>query len=186
MTHHRTIEDFGLVRHTTASFMDLRFGFIHPYIGDTTATDWKFCNITNPTNPALQFAYAVYTQMRVWELLTDCWTDAAQANTDSLRWIGISDIVNADIRSLIRKENDIQKSVGRVPGTGRMTIRSDSVTWDENFFIRTVERVAGAFDKRVVSATLSDADIRGVTRPVSNDSEIDNAFVEMNMVLELR
>lgn len=123
--------------------------------------------------------------MHMWELLLDCWTDAAQPNTDSLRWIGIGDIVNADVRRLIRKEIRSQLSTDRPLGTGRVTILSDSMTWKRNYFIRAAERVAGALNKRIVSATLSITDIRGCSARASNGSEIDDIFLEMDMILEL-
>lgn len=216
MAQHRTIADFDLVRHTTASFMDLRLESIHSYIGDTTARDWTFCKVTNPSNPELQFTYAVcvskavfvlfdanltngrdptdklyrrYTAMQTWELLLDCWKDAAKSNTNTLLYVGISDIVNADVRRLIQKEIQSQESSsGTLLETAQVTVGPGSMTWGANYFIRAAERVAAMLNKKVVRATLSTSttNISQSTSRASNGSEIDNIFLELDMILELR
>lgn len=139
MTQHQTLAGFGLIRKFTTSFADLRLQFVDPVIGETNSKDWRFCNITDPLNPNLRFSYAVcvskgalvllettltngrdpsdelyirYTSMRLWELIVDCWTDAAQTNAISLCWIGISDIVNMDVRHMIQNEIECHEQSG--------------------------------------------------------------------------
>lgn len=81
---------------------------------------------------------------------------------------------------------EIEAQVSTVrPRTSRVTVASDSITWGENYFIRAVERAAGAMNRRVVSAALSSVDMRGGTRRASNDLENDDLFLEMSMILEL-
>lgn len=123
--------------------------------------------------------------MRLWELVIDCWTDAAQANTTSLRWIGISDIVNKDVRLMILKEIQGHGRSGN-PRTGQVIAKPDSITWGQNHFIRSAKHVANALNKRLVSATQSSTDTEGALGWASNDFESDDLFLEMDMVLELR
>lgn len=123
--------------------------------------------------------------MRLWELVIDCWTDADQTNTTSLRWIGIRDIVNAEVRHMIQKEIECQGVDGNL-NTGQVTVKSDSITWGQNYFIRSAKHVADALNKRLISATQSSTDTREVFGWASNGCESDDMFLEMDMVLELR
>lgn len=123
--------------------------------------------------------------MRLWELVIDCWTDAAKANTTSLRWIGISDIVNKDVRLMILKEIQCHGDSGN-SRTGQAIVKPDSITWGQNYFIRSAKHVANALNKRLVSATQSSTDTEGALGWASNDFESDDLLLEMDMVLELR
>lgn len=211
MAQQKTLADFNLVRKTTTSFADLRLQFVLPFVGETTAKEWEFCNITDPSNSALRFAYAVcvskgalvlldtfltngrdrsdtlysrYTSMRLWELIIDCWTDAAEGKMTSLRWIGISDIVNAEVRHMIQKEIECQGGKGNL-STGQVTVKSDSITWGQNYFIRSVKHVADTLNKRLISATQLSTDTREGFGWASNGCESDDMLLVMDMVLEL-
>lgn len=211
MAQRRTIADFNLVWSTSTSFEDLRLDFVQPYVGDASARDWKFCRITHPDNSDLRFTYAVclckdlfvlfdanltngrdpsdrlyrrYTEMRVWELLVDCWANEAQANINSLRWIGINDVVNVDIRKVIRREIETQVSM-ITSKTSRIIIASDSITWRANYFTRAAGRAAGALSKRVAKVTYSCVDTSVGARYESVSSQVEDTFLEMNMILEL-
>lgn len=212
MAQQKTLADFELVRKTTTSFADLRLQFVRPFIGETTAKEWKFCNIANPSISVFRFAYAVcvskgalvlldttltngrdhsdhlysrYTSIHLWELIIDCWTDAAQANTTPLCWIGISDIVNPDVRHMIQREIECHGKSSKL-STGCVCVKSGSITWDQNYFIRSAKHVADALNKNLISATLSMTDTREVFGWASNGCGGDDIFLEMDMVLELR
>lgn len=212
MAQYKTLADFHLIRKTTPSFADLRLEFVHPFTGETTGKDWKFCNITDPSDSNLRFSYAVcvsksalvlfeatltngrdpskdlyvrYTPMRLRELIIDCWTDAAQTNGTSLCWIGISDIVNTDVRHMIQNEIECHERGGNL-SSGQVTVKSNSITWGQNYFIRSAQHVADALNMSLVNATQSITDTRGAFGPVPSGWESDDVFLEMDMILELR
>lgn len=191
MSEWRTIEEFGLVRSDHGFTRPLEdFLFLIPFSGRHSNPrewrDWQFRRIVLPRlvpgSPDLgdlhRYAYNStkknyvlfdvfleddgdrLTNMYLSQMLLDCWMESGNTN-DSLRYLGIDNIVNEPVRDLITEEwahqteegGDRQHEFG-TPAQRMITIMpSNSTTWAQNAFIRAGVRLASMLstDDRILT-----------------------------------
>lgn len=166
----RTLANFPLTR--APGFDDFYehtcFDFITPQVGPTpySSPGWAFRYVQAQNydeNPDLEVGYAVslsrnamvffnvfleengtrLTDMRLWELIIDSWIFEG-GNPNSLRYIGLADIINPVIVRQIKREIGDQVSRGRATRgqQEQVTVEPGCLTWKENPFIRCCENVA--------------------------------------------
>lgn len=180
MTQRRTIESFGLVRSDRGFTRPLdAFLFLVPFSGPHSNPrewrEWQFRRIVLPGlvpgSPDIgdlhRYAYnstkKIYvlfdiflvddgvrlTKMWLSQMLQDCWMESGNRN-DSLRYLGIDNIVNETVQELITQEwahrgregEDQQHPFG-TPTQKMITLTpSDSITWARNTFIQAGVRLA--------------------------------------------
>lgn len=174
MAQRRTIEDFGLARIEGQPEDRNSYNFLVPFAGPMSGSEWIWRQINNPSDQdpygLLQYAinspkkafivHAAFlttasaltgrkTDMRLWQMIADSWV-AAGNRSDSLRYLAVSLIVNADIRTNIDSEWKHQEDQGQQMPFGTdyeiltITRRNTSVTFDQNHFVRSAVRVAEA------------------------------------------
>lgn len=168
----RTIEEFGLERREDDSHYEEEYSFLVPFAGPLTEAE--FLNRQNSLPDSVdpygvhQYAinstkkiYVVYTaflldpttptgrstEMRLWQMIVANYIHAGNT-PDSLRYLGISHIVNLPVRIALKAEWAHQLSQGQEPyGTPihrmlTITAANSFNTWTNNTFCRSGLRVA--------------------------------------------
>lgn len=168
MTQRRTVEEFGLERKGRESDYLNSYNFLVPFAGPTMSESEWTCQQVEDSDEIPLSMYSInsskkvyvvftafleasatlrYTEMRLWEMVVANWVHGGHT-PDSLRYLGISNIVNARVRQAIRAEWQHQLDQGHKPfGSSdqkMLTITRDtsSSTWVDNYFVRSGLRVA--------------------------------------------
>lgn len=168
-----TIEEFGILRIEEESHYPHEYTFLVPFAGPMTVeaewinrqnrrpvdTDpWGLHQYAINTSKRVYVLYGAFlqsadekdgrkTRMRLWQLIVANWVDAGNS-PDSLRYLGVSMIVNIEVRELLAIEWQYQIDHGQqtfgTPLVRMLTItRANSLnTWSHNTFVRSGLRVA--------------------------------------------
>lgn len=110
------------------------------------------------------------TPVRLWEMIVANWVHSSHA-TDSLRFVAFSNIINQDVRDVMREEWIHQIAQGQTPFGTRtqkmLTVTpTNSITWNKNYFIRTGAHIAETLSTPEKTLTLEKAHI---IRRVNNE-----------------
>lgn len=103
-----------------------------------------------------------YTEMRLWQMLADCWTASGNA-AEELRYVGFYMIVNADVREAMDEvwANQASQAEGPEYGSRRqrmLTILADNApVWNRNPFARSGTRLARQLSTADMAITCEEA-----------------------------
>lgn len=210
MAERKTMKDYGLVSvedDIQSNQSDEPLDFLVPFLRRISLRDWKKYIITSPAEPGLDIIYYVslskqalvltsaflskefapvrYTDMRLWEVIVDAWSEAG-GQPEDLRYLAFYDIVNEAVRSAIEKEFESHKQQ-----TGTLAVTpADCPTWKENAFARCADRVAKALSSVDYNRTIKVARAHLIQDAEWLDPELEEFNMEelepnMYMVIEL-
>lgn len=181
-----TIEDFGIVRGDQESYHPDAYTFLIPFTGPLIdENEWISRQIRLPDDTdswglqryainSTKKVYVVFsafllsaredggrkTRMRLWQMIVANWIEASNT-PDSLRYLGVSHVVNMQVRKLLAAEWKHQVAQGQVvfgtPHHRMLTIRpSNSInTFESNAFVRSGLRVAESLSTAETTLTLN-------------------------------
>lgn len=181
-----TIEEFGIVRGAQENYHLDAYTFLIPFTGPLRdENEWISRQIRLPDDEdpwglqkyAINNTEKVYvvfsafllsareddgrkTRMRLWQMIVANWI-AASNTPDSLRYLGVSHVVNMEVRKLLAAEWKHQISLGQIafgtPHHRMLTITpfNSLNTFQSNAFVRSGLRVAESLSTAEQTLTLA-------------------------------
>lgn len=206
---HTTIEEFGIVREDEGNHHLDEYTFLIPFTGPLrNENEWisRQIRLAEDIDPwglqqyAINGAKGTYvlfsaflltaraddgrkTRMRLWQMIVANWIDATNT-PDSLRYVGVSHVVNMAARELLAAEWNHQLAQGQVafgtPLHRMLTITPSTSlnTFQSNTFVRSGLRVAESLSTAEKTLTLTQVHL------VRNPEQKRN--VQWHLVLEFK